>query len=126
MNIDFTKVILAEELEIARISDIKQSITSRRYSEETRGIDLSGVHFNTERDSQALVTSVALSAYMDSSYTCKWKTPDGFVELNSAMLISIAKAIRKHVQSCFDREDELLSLVDSGQYTEDMLDVGWP
>lgn len=126
MKIDFGKMITAEEKTAEKISKLKQMIAERRYQEETRGITVAGFFLNTERDSQALLTGAALEAFMDSSYTCRWKTAEGFVELDSASLINISRAMRQHVQSCFNREADLLEALENGSFTSDMLEVGWP
>ena len=58
--------------------------------------------------------------------TMQWKTADGFVELTGEQVIGIARAVRAHVQACFDREAELLEALDVGELTDDMLGQGWP
>lgn len=104
----------------------KAFIAARRFEAETAGITVNGVLIDTGRDSQALITGAALSAMLDSSYVCNWKTPDGPVELSAQSLIAIAQQVRAHVQLCFDREFELLAALDGGSYTDSMLDEGWP
>jgi len=101
-------------------------IADRRYQAETAGITRNGMFIDTGRDSQALITGAALSAMIDSTYVCNWKTSDGFVQLDAPTLIGIAQAIRAHVQACFDREAALLTAVDNGSFVEDMLAGGWP
>lgn len=108
------------------LADIATLISARRYQMETAGISVSGVFIDTSRDSQALITGAALSAFMDSSYTCNWKTDGGFVQLSAQDLIMIAKLVRAHVQACFDREADLLAAVKGGSYTAAMLEEGWP
>lgn len=125
MNIDFSKMIVIDR-EKERTNQIKSEIASRRYAEETRGINVSGFYLNTERDSQSLLTGAALAAYMDSNYTCRWKTSEGFVELDASSLINISHVMRQHVQSCFDREGDLLAALEDGTYADAMLDEGWP
>lgn len=105
---------------------ITGAIAARRYSAETAGITVSGMFIDTGRDSQALITGAALSAFIDPSYVCNWKTPDGFVQIDAPTLISVSKAVRQHVQSCFDREGELLAALEAGAYSAEMLEEGWP
>lgn len=108
-------------------ADIARSaIAARRYQAESGGITVSGVTVATDRDSQSLITGAALAATLDDSYSCNWKTGDGFVKLDAKTLLSIAKTVRAHVQACFDREAELLAAVKGGSYTAGMLDQGWP
>lgn len=103
-----------------------QIIANRRYEAEIGGMKANGASIDTGRDSQALITGAALSAVIDPAYVCNWKTSEGFVQLDSPTLISIAQAIRKHVQACFDRESALLALVEKGRFKEYLLDKGWP
>lgn len=101
-------------------------IASTRYTHETAGITVNGTAIDTGRDSQALITGAALSAVIDSTYVCNWKTADGTVSLTATQLIAIATAVRAHVQACFDREGALLAAVTAGTYTDAMLAEGWP
>lgn len=108
------------------VAEKKAEIAAQRYQAETAGITFSGMPLATDRDSQGLINGAALSAYTDPSYACRWKTSAGYVTLDAATLKAVAKAIRDHVQACFDREDELTKAVDDGTYTGAMLEEGWP
>lgn len=123
--IDFSMMITKEQQQAQAVSVKKGEISSRRYQSEIGGITVNGIRIDTGRDSQALITGAALSSLLDKSYICKWKTPDGFVEFNSSELISISKSVREHVQKCFDRESELIELVDDENF-ETILQEGWP
>ena len=106
--------------------EIKGLIAARRYQAEVGGITINDVFVDTGRDSQALITGAALSAMLDSTYVCRWKTPAGFVSLDATSLIAIAQQVRAHVQACFDREEDLLIAVAGSSYTDAMLQEGWP
>ena len=93
-------------------------IAAARYNAEIAGIN--GIR--TDRESQGLITGAALKAIQDSTYTCKWKGIDGFVELTAPQIIAVADSVRAHVQGCFDHEAELLPLIASAE-TEDELDL---
>lgn len=110
----------------ARKAELTQQIAARRYAAETAGITVSGIRVDTSRDSQALITGAALSAMRDPAYVCRWKTPVGFVELDAPEIMALADAVRAHVQACFDREAELLTAIEEGEYSEEMLEEGWP
>ena len=101
-------------------------IAARRYEAETAGITVGGISFNTDRQSQSLITGAALSATRNPDYTVHWKTQDGPVTLDADQLGAAADAVRDHVQACFDREFELLDAVADGSFDESMLDQGWP
>lgn len=105
----------------------QQRIAARRYQVQIAGTTLDGMPVNTSTDSQALITGAALAAVLDSSYVCRWKMADGSrVELDAKMIIAVASAVRDHIQACYDREDEMLTAVADGTFTEAMLDEGWP
>ncbi|NLY59645.1 MAG: DUF4376 domain-containing protein [Gammaproteobacteria bacterium] len=114
-----------DELESDRAA-IRQQVADRRYQAETSGTIINGMPIDTGRDSQALITGAAVSAMLDPGYTVHWKTGDGFVELTAEQIIGVATAVRSHVQACFDREAELLTALDGGTLTPEMLQEGWP
>jgi len=97
-----------------------------RFLHETHGIAIEGLNIETTRDSQALIASTGLSAILDPEYRCNFKTLNGFVEIGAEQILAIAKAVRSHVQACFDRELDLLRAVEAGTYKDEMLAVGWP
>lgn len=108
-------------------SAVQERIASRRYQAQVSGTTLEGMQIDTSTDSQALITGAALAAVLDSSYVCRWKMADGTrVELDAKMIVAVASAVRDHIQACYDREDELLTAVADGTFTEAMLDQDWP
>ena len=106
----------------------KAAIAAARYEREIAGVTVNGVLIDTGRDSQALITGAALAAVIDSGYSLNWKTTAGFIHLSAPEIISVAQAVRAHVQSCFDREGELVALVDAAQSAEDLdsIVITWP
>ncbi len=96
-----------------RVARKKADIAAARYEAEIGGVAVGGMLVRTDRESQALITGAALKAMQDPDYTCRWKTPDGFVTLTSVQITAVADAVRAHVQGCFDREDILLTAVDA-------------
>ncbi len=98
----------------------KAEIAASRYVAETSGITVSGATIDTDRDSQALITGAALAAVIDGEYALNWKTTAGFIHLSAPEIIAVAQAVRAHVQSCFDREGELVAQVDAAQSKEDL------
>ena len=99
----------------------KAEIAAARYEAETAGID--GI--KTDRESQALITGAALKAMQDSTYSCRWKTESGFVELTAPQILAIADAVRAHVQAQFDHERALLAIIDAAETVEDLEAVTW-
>lgn len=110
----------------APVVDPAAAIAARRFEAEAAGITVNGVEFPTDRDSHGLVNGAALEAVIDPNYSCQWKTVEGFVDLSAQEIVSLARAMRAHVQKCFDREAELLAMLKAGSYTTEQLDQGWP
>ena len=122
---DFTAEEL-EEREQQQREQLAQQIADRRWQAEVAGIDVGGMHIDTGRDSQALIAGATVQAMLDPSYSLRWKTPDGFVDLTAEQIIGVATAARAHVQACFNREAELLEALEAGTFAPEMLDQGWP
>jgi hypothetical protein len=106
------------ELKAAKKAEIAQA----RYNAEIAGVTVNGISIKTDRESQGLITGAALKAMQDSTYTCRWKGVNGFVELTAPQIIAVADAVRQHVQSCFDHEAELLPLIEAAT-TKEQLDI---
>lgn len=108
------------------VPDYAQLVALERYKREATGVSVDGLQIETTRDSQALIASTGLSAVLDPEYRCNFKTATGFVEIGAEQIIAIAKAVRAHVQACFDREKALLEMIEAGTYRDEMLAEGWP
>jgi hypothetical protein len=93
-------------------------IAAARYAAETAGLTINGLTIATDRTSQSLITGAALKATQDATYTCQWKTAQGFVALTAAQIIAIADAVRDHVQGCFDAEATLAEQVKAIEINE--------
>lgn len=106
----------------------KNEIAAARYKREIAGTTVNGVLIDTGRDSQALITGAALAAVLDGNYSLNWKTDAGFIHLTAPEIIAVAQAVRAHVQACFDREGELVALVDKAETKEDLdeIIISWP
>ena len=102
------------------------AIAAERFMHEAGGVIVDGLTIETTRDSQTLIAGMGLSAIVDPEYRCNFKSANGFVEIDAPRILEIAKAVRTHVQACFDRERELLLAIDSGNYRPEMLTEGWP
>lgn len=101
-------------------------IADRRWAAEVAGVDITGIHVDTDDRSKLLINGAALEAMIDPGYVMKWKTLSGFVELQAAQVLAVARAVRAHVQACFDREAVLLDAVANGTITADMIEESWP
>jgi hypothetical protein len=100
-------------------------IAERRWEVEVGGITINGMRVETDDRSKLLINGAAVEAMLDPAYVLKWKAAGGFIELEAPQVLTVARAVRAHVQACFDREAELLGELEAGTFTEAMLDQGW-
>ena len=110
--------------------DVLETIAATRYEHETGGTTVDGMHVATDRQSQSLISGAFGSAKdakeAGEEFNLKWKAKNGWVNLDADQVIAMGRSVRQHVQACFDREAELTQAVEDGEFTEDMLDEGWP
>lgn len=111
-----------EEAKAAKLDEIANA----RFEAETGGVDVQGTHIATDRESQALITGAALQATQDAGYKCQWKAKGGFTELTAEKIKAVAVAVRAHVQSCFDKEKELVEKVNAAETVEAVEAISWP
>jgi len=120
--LDYSPEEVAGILEAARERK-RSEIASARWEAETAGIDVNGFTVRTDRESQSLITGAALKAMQDEKYSCRWKTESGFVELTALQISAVADAVRTHVQACFDREAELVALIEAAESPEELNEI---
>lgn len=88
------------------------ALKSARDAAIARGIEVEGLHVQTDDLSQSRLTAAALAARLDPGATVRWKLATGaFVELTAPQIIALALAVRAHVQACFDREADLAAQI---------------
>ena len=124
--IDWTKVITVED-KFAKAKEAKKAeIAQARYNAEIAGVTINGVLIKTDRETQAVLTAACLQAYIDSGYSLNWKTGDGtFVSLPAEQIMAFGTAVRAYVQGCFDREAELLPLIEAATTEAELEAINW-
>ena len=125
MSIDWTKVITVEDKFQKAKEDKKASIAQARYEDEIAGATINGVLIKTDRETQAVLTSACLQAYIDSGYSLNWKTDGTFVSLSGEQIMAFGTAVRAHVQACFDHEAELLPLIEAATTQAELDAINW-
>ncbi len=110
-----------DEAKAAKLAEIANA----RWLVETGGVEIGDMTMVTDRDSQALITGAALQATIDPTYSCRWKTGNGFVEFNAQTFLAVATAVRQHVQACFDREADLAAQVEAAETVEEVQAIVW-
>lgn len=103
------------------------AVSSKRYEVETgRTVTAGGHAIRTDERTQLKIFRACFNATQNPDYSANWKCVDGFSVLSGAELQALGEAMDVHVQACFNREDELLQAVETGDYYDSMLEEGWP
>lgn len=123
---DGLPILIDPPIYIPTTDDHRSAIAARRWQAETAGIDVGGMHIDTDDRSKTLITGSAIKAMRDPDYSLNWKTPDGFIQIPASQVLAMADAVSNHVQSCFNRESALLDALADGTFTAEMLEEGWP
>lgn len=106
-------------------ADKKAEIAAARYEYEIAGVVFGGVRVTTDREDQSMITAVALSAVVDPTYTTVWKGADGYLNLDAAGVLSLARMVGAHVEAAFAAEKRLAEQIDAAQTQEDLDAVVW-
>jgi hypothetical protein len=114
-------------------------VAARRYQEQGRGVAVGGMRFHTDQEARANLTgAVVLAREVEArngpgSYAAKWKTLDGFTDLDLPGLVTVGLQAGAFVQACYDREDAIGLLLDAAaDWTSVVavydaeIDTGWP
>ena len=124
-KIDFGQVVTAEAKVAAERNGRRDEIRRKRDRALNAGVTVRGMKFHTDDFSQQRIYGAAVAVMRDPSLIIKWKTVGGaFVPLDSEELLTVADAVRAHVQACYDREAELLAELDAGNALD--MGSGWP
>lgn len=91
---------LAEAM-AAKLSEVAEY----RLAVETGGIVFGGVPIPTDRATASIITAAYVTASADASYVVEnWKVSDTtFITLDAPTIISLAEAVRAHIQTSFNR-----------------------
>ncbi|NBB11831.1 DUF4376 domain-containing protein [Pseudomonas sp. SLFW] len=108
-------------------------IADRRFRAEIAGFPWNGFGIDTERDSQAKISS-SWSAARDgfredgSVWKCLDLATGQIVSrpTTNAEMIDIGQQAYRYVQACYDREGALLEAAAGGTVTAEMIEEGWP
>lgn len=109
---DGTRLIVTYQYRDPTPDELQSYAANARYTKEISGVQMSGVAESnvtvyTDRQSQAMITGIIGLMNMDPSTTIRFKTADGFINANAAVMTSIATAVATHVQTCFALESNI-------------------
>lgn len=97
------------------IADLKSYSGFKRFEIETAGIMIGGRPVNTDRASQAMVTSAWTMVQNDPNATVNWKDRDGYWSiLEGPQIVQFHESVTNHVETCFSTESDISAQIDSG------------
>ncbi|TDX65647.1 uncharacterized protein DUF4376 [Methylosinus sp. sav-2] len=107
------------------------ALAERRWRAEIAGASVNGLSLPTDEKTQAKLTAAVVASVLDNNYAVNWKLADGaFVAFDHATLIAVAQGVRTHVQSCFDREAQLVAAIVAAQDSAALeaidIESAWP
>lgn len=88
-----------------------------RYAKEVGGITINSVKVATDRESQTMLAGAHIFAQQNPDVVIRWKSEDGFVDLDAATVRAVANAVGAHVQSCFAAEATVTAAISNGSVT---------
>ena len=119
-----------QDFKTSTFDDIKakkrREIVAARYNAEIAGITFNGITIKTDRETRFAMVEAYLQTYFNPDYTLNWKTGDNtFILLSADQIMTIETVIRQHVQSCFDHEAELISLIEMSTNEIELDNIKW-
>ena len=103
----------------------KDEIATARYEYEITGLVYKGVHVTTDREDQAMITAIALSATLNNDFTTVWKGADGYINLTAQEVLTLAYLVAEHVETAFAEEKRLSELIDKAENEEALAAITW-
>lgn len=88
-----------------------------RYTKETSGIKVSNNLIYTDRQSQAMLTSVVTLMQLQPNTVISYKTGNGFISANSQVINQISTAVASYIEQCFSTEHTVSDSVANGSIT---------
>lgn len=105
-------------------------LAAYRYGVETGGIELNGVAVLTDRESQATLTGVYVTALINPNIVIDWKGADEWIKINKAQVEAVAQVVSTHVQTCFSNERTHAEAISALATVEEIIaydiKTGWP
>lgn len=95
--------------------EARARVAARRWEAEIGGIGIDGTIIDTSREAQAKLAGAALLTSHDPLKTIDWKTPDGWIPMDAARILEMAKLVNLHIQACYTRERVINELIDAAE-----------
>ena len=109
---------------------LAKQVAMIRSTAEDKGVTYLGGVFPTDIDSRADYALASFEASQNSSYTTRWKASTGFLTLNAAQTISLARAVAQYLTSVRTREAVLNDAIYAESTVAGLnaidIEAGWP
>ena len=99
---------------LATTADLLAYTANKRWEIETGGIVINGINISTDERSQGMINRAYAYMQARNISSIKYKTENGFIDLDFATLTTIALAVGAHVQACFSAEAEIVNQINNG------------
>jgi len=104
----------------------KAEIAESRWMEETSGLILpNGMEIATDDRSQMKMLSIYAKAQADANYSVRFKTPKGWITLDSATILSLQAYVFEHIENLFKKEEQKCIEVDACKTIEEVEAISW-
>jgi len=111
-------------------NSIKYEYAGQRWEAEKKGIEYKNILIDTDDRTKTAILLKTQLAVASPGKTFSWKYNNSTVEFTSSDIINIANALNDYIQKCFDKEAELIDLVNQSRTELDLsdftLNVNWP
>lgn len=106
--------------------DLYAYAANKRWRIETGGITVAGMAVATDRESQGLINGAYTYARDTPGVQISFKSPSGFVTMESETAIMVGRAVAEHVQACFAAESAVSTAIATGSFTTVEHIESWP
>lgn len=104
ISYDGTRILVTLQYRNPDQSELLAYSASVRYKQETSGITVGTDFIWTDRQSQAMINGIITLMQVDPNTVISFKTGNGFIQANAAVMTNIATAVASHIQTCFSTE----------------------
>lgn len=96
---------------------LKKRLAENRWRFETSGVKWKEHDIDTSRESQAMLTGIAVLAFRKGIVNVDFKFKSGFVSLGAVEINELTQAVADHVQGVFTKEAAAILEIDAGTIT---------
>ena len=118
-NIDWSKLITAEDKAAQAKADLIAYVAQKRWEKEVGGTVWNGWPVHTDRESQSKIIAERLAIEAGARDDPDgWKFADGvFRMVSNEDFIALSNAVREHVRQCYAIEAQVLAGIENGDIT---------